>query len=404
MLARVAWRNIWRSKTRSIVLLISIILGVWGGTFMSGFMMGMMEQYVNIVIDGQLSHIQVHKPGYKKDKDIHFKIDEPEKLVAGIRTIPGVRAVSARMIVTGMATSPVSGSGVSINGINPVNEDSVTHISKHIIEGKYFAGEKFNPVVIGEKLARKLKVKVGNKIVLTFQDANNNMTAGAFRITGIYKSDNAMFDAANVFVRSSDLGPLLGQPGSAHEIAILLNRNKLLGEVQAKVQKMCPGLLVENWQQLEPDLKIVIDTMSQKTYFLIVIILLALLFGITNTMLMAVLERTRELGILMAIGMNRVRVFSMIMIETIYLSFIGGPIGVLLAWLTIRYYGTYGINLSVVGKGLASFGFSSIVYPTLQTGQYLNILYMVVITAILAAIYPSIKALKLKPADAIRKI
>lgn len=404
MLARVAWKNIWRNRTRSIVLLLSIVLGIWGGTFITGFMMGMMEQYVNIVVEGQLSHIQVHNPGYKKDKDIHFKIDNPDKLVNNISAIPGVKAVSARMIVNGMATSPVTGTGVSINGISPANEDSVTHLSSHITEGTFFTETKHNLVLIGEKLAKKLNVKVGNKIVLTFEDATNNITAGAFRVTGIFKSENATFDAANVFVRSSDLGPLLGQTGKAHEIAILLESNKQLTSIQKQVKTLCPGLLVENWQQLEPDLTILVTTMDQKTYIIIVIILLALMFGITNTMLMAVLERTRELGILMAIGMNRIRVFFMIMLETIFLALIGGPLGDLLAYLTIHYTGIHGINLSMFAKGLSAWGFASIVHPTLDTGQYMNILYMVIATAIIAAIYPSVKALKLKPVDAIRKI
>lgn len=404
MLARVAWRNIWRSRTRSIVLLISIILGVWGGTFITGFMMGMMEQYVNIAVEGHLSHIQVHNPGYKKDRDIHFNIDSPDKLVNSISAISGVKAVSARMIVNGMVTSPVTGTGVSINGINPANEDSVTHLSNHIIDGTFFTEKKHNLILIGEKLAKKLNVKVGNKVVLTFQDATNNITAGAFRISGIYKSENSMFDAANVFVRSSDLGPLLGQTGKAHEIAILLKNNKQLSSIQSQVEKLCPGLLVENWKQLEPDLTVLINTMDQESYILIVIILLALMFGITNTMLMAVLERTRELGILMAIGMNRVRVFFMIMMETIFLALIGGPVGNILAYLTIHYTGVHGIDLSMIAKGLSSWGFASVVHPTLDTSQYMNIIYMVIATAIIAAIYPSVKALKLKPVDAIRKI
>ncbi|HEU4718814.1 MAG TPA: FtsX-like permease family protein [Bacteroidia bacterium] len=389
---------------RSIVLLCSIVLGIWGGTFITGFMMGMMEQYVDIVIEGQLSHMQVHNPGFKKDKDIHFAIGGADELVKNISGIPGVRAASARMIVNGMATSPVTGAGVSISGIDPAHEDSVTRIGDHVIDGTYFTGTKHNPVLIGEKLAKKLKVKVGGKIVLTFQDVNNNITAGAFRVTGIFHSRSSAVDASQVFVRSSDLSPLLGQQDSIHEIAILLKSNNDLLRVQAQVKKICPGLLVENWKELQPDLNVLVETMGEKTYVIITIILLALLFGITNTMLMAVLERTREIGILMAIGMNRKRVFSMVMLETIFLALIGGPLGLLFAWITIHFTGTSGIDLSAFAQGLSSFGFDSTIYPTLQAGQYENIFFMVLGTSVLAAVYPSLKALRLKPADAIRKI
>lgn len=404
MLALVAWRNVWRNKTRSLVLLCSVILGIWGGTFIMAFSWGMVEQYVNIAIEGQVSHIQLHNPEYKKDKDMRFTIRRPEQMLETIRSIPGVKAVSARSIVNGMAASPSTGAGVSINGIVPADEDSLTHIGDHIIDGNYFGETKRNPVIIGEKLAHKLKAKTGSKIILTFQDTLNNITSGAFRVTGIYRTSNSGFDEMMVFVRASDLNAQTGQLGTAHEIAVLLNNNDQLPAIQAKLQQTYPNLLVENWKQISPELSVMIDSLGQKMYAFIVIILLALAFGIVNTMLMAVLERIRELGILMAIGMNRQRVFFMIMLETLYLSLIGGPAGVLLAWITVHYTGNAGIDLSAFGKGLSAYGMGTMVHPALPAGKYFNILAMVFITAIIAAIYPSIKALRLKPATAIRKI
>ena len=134
------------------------------------------------------------------------------------------------------------------------------------------------------------------------------------------------------------------------------------------------------------------------------VLMLGLAFGIINTMLMTVMERTRELGMLMAIGMNKRRTFSMLMYETILLSFLGCPIGMGIAWLTVWYFGKHGIDLSAFSKGLQNFGFSTMIYTSLANKSYLQVSIMVLITAILAAIYPGLKAIRLKPAEAIRHI
>jgi len=163
-------------------------------------------------------------------------------------------------------------------------------------------------------------------------------------------------------------------------------------------------LLVEDWKTLAPELRLVIDSFSQTMYLFISIILLALTFGIINTMLMAVLERIHELGILMAIGMNKLSVFMMIMLETLYLAIIGGICGLLLAYGTIHLLGQTGIDLSAFATGLSSYGMDTMVYPALPDNQYLEIFIMIFIAAILSAIYPAFKALKLNPVQAIRKI
>ena len=130
----------------------------------------------------------------------------------------------------------------------------------------------------------------------------------------------------------------------------------------------------------------------------------ALAFGIVNTMLMAVLERVRELGMLMALGMRRTKVFTMIMVETIYLSTVGGPVGLLVGYLTITYLGQAGIDLTDYSEGLEAIGYESILYPILQPGDYIQIVVGVILTAFLASLYPAWKAIKLKPIDALHTI
>lgn len=405
MLVLIAWKNIWRNKARSLVVLTSIVLGIWAGTFIMSFSWGMTTQYVNLAIKQEISHIQLHNPDYKKDKNIRFVIANAEQILAGIEKTDGVKAASARTIVTGMASSTTNGVAATIMGISPEQENKLTGMGANIIEGDYFAQSRHNAIVMGEKMVSKLKVKLGAKVVLTFQDEGGNITAGAFRIAGIYQTRNSTYDELNVFARKEDLNRLLGvQDGDAHEIAVLLTDNKQLPLVTQKLKSSYPALLVETWEQIAPDLKFVIGSFEQTMYLFIAIILLALTFGIVNIMLMAVLERVRELGMLMAIGMNKGRIFTMIMLETFFLSLTAGPVGLLLAFGTIHYFGARGIDLSAFSKGLSSYGMDSIVRTALPTGLYFEILLMVFISSILAAIYPSLKAIRLKPVEAIRKI
>ena len=405
MLTRIAWRNIWRNRVRSLILLSSIALGVWAGIFMLSFSWGMSIQYVEMAIKGQISHIQLHHPEFKEEKKIDFAIPHASSLVEQINAIEGVQAACGRTITSGMISSPVAGAPANVFGILPDQEMAVTMMNDYVVEGDYFTPERKNQILVSEKLANKLKVKLNHKIVLTLQDVDGNITAGAFRITGIYKTRNSTTDELNVFVKSSDLSPLLGlNIGELHEIAVLLKEHVALSQVYNQLKSDYPTLLVEDWRTLAPELRLVVDSFKQNMFIFMSIILLALTFGIINTMLMAVLERVHELGVLMAIGMNKLSVFVMIMLETLYLAVIGGVCGLILSYITIHLLGKTGIDLSAFSRGLESYGMDTLIYPALQNKQYLEIFIMIFIAAILSAIYPAYKALKLNPVQAIRKI
>lgn len=273
-----------------------------------------------------------------------------------------------------------------------------------MVEGAYFDTTRRSEIVIGQKLAAKLGVKLHNKLVLTFQSKTGDLTAGSFRITGIFRSGNSTFDETTVFTRFADLDALLGTNGDMHEIAIILKDGKQSGIFAQKLKKEYPSLLVQDWKELSPEIAQLMSIIDQSMYIIIGIILLALMFGIINTMLMAVLERQREFGMLMAIGMNKPRVFLMIVLETVMLSCAGIPAGILLTVTTVGWLGRAGINLSAFSQALSQYGFSNIVYPVLHVSMFGPITIMTALTAILSAIYPAIKALRFKPAEAIHKI
>ena len=242
------------------------------------------------------------------------------------------------------------------------------------------------------------------------QDLEGEITPAAFRVVGIFHTGNKPFDEGHVFVQRKDLNRLLTltsgdqvDPTSlGHEIAMLLHDTKNIPTVQAAITK--PDWKVENYREISPDLELYESQMEFVSTIYLSIIMLALTFGIINTMLMAVLERIRELGMLMGIGMNKLKVFLMIMLEAVFLGAVAAPIGLLLGSLTIYFLGQSGLDLSMYSDSLEMYGMSPIVYFDVPSKVYWQIPVFVACTAILAALYPAYKAIKLKPVEAIRKI
>lgn len=403
MLFSISWRNIWRNKVRSSVIIFSIAVGIFAGVFSSAFFKGMADQRIHKVINTELSYIQVHKAGFRQTSDFNNYIPDAVALVDKIAKVPHVTGVSRRMIIQSMIASAETATGVMIEGIDTGREMKVTTIHDKMVEGKYFEGISRNPIVIGKKLAEKLNVKVKSKVVITLQDMDNNITSGAFRVVGIYSTDNNIFDESHVFVRFSDLQKLYDfPPKAAHEIAINLDDNKNLPVVLKQVKKLAKGYEVLDWKELSPEMNYLTEAMDMYMYIFIIIILLALLFGIINTMLMVVMERTKEIGMLMAIGMNKFRVFSMIVLESIMLSLTGGIVGVIIGGLASKLGETHPVNLSMWAQGYQQLGYDAFVYTSVDPGMLINVTLLVILTGIIAALYPAYKALKNDPADALR--
>jgi putative ABC transport system permease protein len=404
MILKIAWKNVWRSKGRSMVVMGSIVVGIWALIFGTGFMNGFMESYMADVINHDVSNVQVHHPEFKRDFDVKMYIPNGDEKAAEVLKWQEVKSTTTRVIVNGMIASSRKGSGVQIRGIDVEKEASVTRLDSLVKEGAYFEGIKRNPIVIGEKLASELKVKLRSKVVLTFNDAEGELTAVAFRVAGIVKSSSVKINELYVFVRKEDLSRNLAIGSNIHEIAIVSEDRADDEALAAKYNALFAEDKAESWREIAPELALMQEMYSKSLYILLIIIMLALVFGIVNTMLMAVLERMRELGMLMAIGMNKVRVFFMVVIETIYLSTVGAPIGLLLGWLTIRYFRDVGVDLSSYSEGLESFGYSSVLYPYVESNSYFIVTVGVIITAIIGALYPAWKAVKLNPVEALHKI
>ncbi len=405
VLIKIAWRNIWRNTVRSLVIVTSIVLGLWIGTFISALYYGMGEDRVNIAIQNEISHIQIHHPKFKDDLKARYTVTIDNALRTKLKNTANVQAWSARSKAQGMLANTSGSTGIQINGIDPVAEDSTTHLAAKIKEGQYLGSGKANQIIIGGKLAQRMKLKLKSKVVLTFLDKDDNIASGAFKVVGIFESNNSGWDNMNVFIRKEDCNPLLAiDTNAANEVAILLNSNRNLDTATTNLKSAFPQYKVENWKEISPETSVIISLMSQVSVVFVIIILLALSFGIINTMLMAVLERTREIGMLLALGMNRAKVFGLITFEIFFLVMLGCPVGMFIAWATIHYLSIHGIDTAVLTKKsvMASYGFSSILHPSLPFFNYLQIIGLVILTALVSAIFPAIKALKLNPAETIK--
>ena len=404
MITSIAWKNIWRNKTRSLVVIIATILGLFGGIFSVAFMIGMVEQRYEAAINKEVSHIQIHNPKYLENAEIQYTIPEPLNISAEIKRITGVKDVAIRTKIPGMISSATTSAGIQIFSIDPESERKITTIYKCIVDsgGTYFGEERKNQVVISKKLAEKLKVRFHSKIVLRFQDSTGNIIESAFKISGLFNTYNSMFDEQVVFIKSSDLAGILGMDPPCHEIALLLNNGEEVERIKAELQKKYADLRVQSWKEIQPELGLMVEMMDKMMLIFLGIILLALAFGIINTMLMAVLERTKELGMLMSIGMTRMRVFKMILIETVLLTLTGGVVGMIISGIFIKITHARGIDLSIVAKGMESLGYESMVYPSITADYFIILTVMIIVTGILSAIYPAKKALNINPAEAIK--
>lgn len=405
MLIQLAWKNIWRNKTRSLVVAGSVMVGIWVGAFTMAYVFGMIDQRLKDAVENEVSHVQIHHPKFEEDHESRYYLDKGAEILQKLNEDPRVKAAAARSLTFGMAGSAQASTGGKFVGVDPHDENRLTGLQNKITQGEYFKPGSTNKAIISERLAEKLKVKLRSKIVLTFQDTTGNIVAGAYRIIGLYKTYNSGYDDTHIFLRAQDLWVLLGTVGQYQEIAALLKDPTDLDTMIAELRAQYPHSQIESWKEISPELGLMVDSFDQYMVIFLIIILLALSFGIINTMLMAVLERVREIGMLMAIGMNRVRVFLMIALETVYLVLLASPLGLLFAYLTITHLGEVGMDLSgLYQEGYAAYGFKSFIYPKLENIYYLRIMVMVAGTAVLASIYPAITAIRLNPVSAIRKI
>ncbi|WP_417346835.1 ABC transporter permease [Ferrimonas sp.] len=405
MLIKMAWRNLWRNPLRTGILLATMVFGLTGVITLMGFLTGMYANMIDNAIAWQTSHLQVQRTGYRDNPEIDQTIVTPEPILNALRQDPTVAAASARFLTQGMVASARSTRGVLIRGVAPDDEAQVTPVADHLTEGQWLDDGGRNPVVVSQRTADRLKLRLGSKVVITFTDASGEVTGAAFRVRGLFQTPSSQFDDNNLYVRRGDLQDLAGLDG-VHEIAVRLTESDFrdprdLDALRHEIESMsAPGNSIDAWGEIQPMLASILSQSGVSNGIILGVYVTAMGLGIINIMLMSVFERTREFGMLMAIGMPKGQVFLLILLETTLLGGFGGLLGVALSALLMMILAHTGINLQLMADGLAAFGVDTLLYPRVETVEYLTVFITVALTAMLAALYPARQILRKQPVDA----
>ncbi len=404
MLLKLAWRNIWRNKRRSLIVLISVVVGLTAIVLTDGLSNGMMRQMLFNQINLDISHIQIHKAGFNRNKTVKNFIPDYKHVESVLEKNPEVKAYSKRVYATGILSSANNSSGVILYGIDPAEEAKVSIIKSSIIEGRYLGSGK-RGIIIGQKLAYKLGVEVGDKVVAMANTLKGDIGSDAFRVVGIFRTSSSEFDKIAVYVQAATEQSMLGIGDNYHEFAIITKNYNKVESIKSSFEKtLGGGYEVYTYRDLLPMLIYQMDLYRESMMILNVIIGLALIFGIINTMLMSVFERIREFGVLMAIGMKNQRLYLMIVLEAFILGVIGSLAGLVVGLLLDIPLAHSGINLSIFATGLESFGVGAIIYPVFSAGNIINAVIFMPFVAVVGALYPAYKAIKLEPIYAINYV
>lgn len=396
----------WRNRLRSGVVFASVVMGIWAGLFVVALSFGMADQQKRSIINTQISHLKIHSDEFIKDEKLVNKIDNAllEEISIFLENDARVKSFTSRTVIDGTITTANGFKNIKIIGVDPENEKTVSSVYTRMDTGTYFTEVKNKPALIGRSLAKELKLGVGKSANLSFMTVDHMSVSIGFKTEGVFSSGSGNFDKMNVFVKKADLNELLMTDNYNHEMGIMCHKLEDAQGVTDDLNKNFDNILARPWNEVSPELGYTDEMTGTALMVILIIIIFALTFGIVNTMLMAVLERKRELGMLLCVGMNKKKIFIMVMFETIFLSAAAAPVGLLISWASITYFGIYGIDLGSVEDAMYAFGYDTMVYTKLDLSVYITITVMIIIASLISAIFPARKALKYNPAEAVRAL
>jgi ABC-type lipoprotein release transport system permease subunit len=398
-----AWRNLWRNYRRTLIMLAAIMVGVWAMIFMTALMRGMVDQMVQDGVRSLPGHVQIHNPLFQDDPTINNLIDVPEAELAVKLDTLDANSWASRIKVPAVISSERESRGVTLFGIDPEREASVSYIAADISEGRYLEGPDDKGVLIGKKLADTLETRVGKRVVLMSQDPDNEIADRGFRVVGIFDNKLESIEETQVFIAKTTAQKFLRVQGHVSEIAILGDNYRDVSVLLADTKLVAgDSLKVEAWYELDAYLGTMLSVMDGFVLVWIVVIFLALSFGLVNTLVMAVFERVREIGLMLALGMRPSLILAQIVIESLLLLSIGLLMGNLLAWVSVTSLES-GIDISAVGEGMEMFGAASVLYPQLNVSDMVLASSVVLVLGFVASLSPAWRASRYQPIEAINK-
>lgn len=407
MLAKIAWRNIWRNKRRSWVLISAISLGVFCFVGSMTFADGFSIQLVNTSIELDGGHIQVSATGYNDNPTIRLRIDTLSAVEQGLRGIPYAR-YAPQVSTSGMVNSAEQAAGVRVVGVDPGLERRISSIPARIVQGEYLSGGVDDgEIVIGVTLSERLNVTVGEKIVVMVSDLENEVSAGAYRVRGLFTTNSAEYDRTIAFMHIDEARRLLGYtPEEASTVSLHLDPGVELAAAASSVRERLEGFSVEvlTWEDRLPMLVMMRQTYDVFVVALVLILFSAISFSIINSFLMVIFERIREIGIMSANGLRPAQIFGMLYLEAAFIVVLGLIAGGVLAAGLVAVWANTGLDLSAFADSMRNFNIGTVIYPYVDWGHIWTGVQTIFVVVFLAVLYPAFKASRFRAVEAINYV
>ena len=404
VLSRLAWRYLWRNHRRTIVMLSAIAIGAWAMIFMTALTRGMVDQMIVDGISVIPGHVLIHDPEYLDDPSINNRVALSDAELEQRFGNAGFAGWASRVRVPAVVTSERESRGVTLLGIDPQAERSFAFFDYDDVDGRFLEGPDDKGVVLGAKLADTLETRVGKRVVLMSQDPDNEIADRGFRVVGLFHAEMDVTEESYAFIGKRTAQDMLRIGDSVSEVVFVGDDYRDVEPVYEKVAALVDdSVRVSRWTEVDTYLGTMMGMMDGFMLIWVIVIFLALSFGLVNTLVMAVFERIREIGLMLALGMKPAMILGQILIESMMLLAVGLLIGDVLAWATIKPL-EGGIDISIVAEGMEMFGASSTLYPSFNIDDVILANVVVLVLGFLASLSPAWRASRYEPVEAITKV
>ena len=403
VMTRMAWRNLWRNHRRTLIMLLAIAVGVWAMIFMTALMRGMVDQMIEDGIDSLPGYVQIHHPAYRDDPSVENSLPQPGPALLEALQSSEVSGWTTRIRVPAMISSERDSRGVTLLGVDPGGEVALGFDPESIVEGRFLQSPEDKGLVIGRKLLDRLETDLGKRVVVMSQDPENNIADRGFRIVGVYKAKLAAMEEMYIYAGRSTVQSLLKLNDRVSEVAITGQDYRDVDRLYQLVKNAADeDAQVQPWTELDTYLGLMLGVMDGFVLVWVIVIFMALSFGLVNTLMMAVFERVREFGLMQALGMKPSAIRLQVLVESVMLLMLGLLAGNLLAVASILPIQD-GIDLSAVAEGMEMMGVSSVLYPALKLQDIVLANVVVIFLGILTSLLPAWRASQYSPVEAIAK-
>jgi len=398
-----SWRYLWRNYRRTLIMLLAVTVGVWAMIFMTALTRGMVDQMIEDGIHALPGLVQIHASAFRDDPSIENSMPPPGQGLRAALDSPDVGAWTSRVKVPAMISSERNTLGVTLLGVDPSGEIALGFVPASVVEGRFLESMDDDGLVVGRRLLERLETSLGKRVVIMSQDPDNNIVDRGFRIVGVFTAKLPDQEEAQVYAGRATVQKLLGMGADISEVAVTGGDYRNVQPLLEHVREAAgPGLEVLPWTRLNTYLGMMLSVMDGFILVWIVVIFLALSFGLVNTLMMAVFERVREIGLMLALGMKPSAILYQVLLESLMLLALGLLLGNLLAVVTILPL-RGGIDLSAVAEGFEMMGASSTLYPALKAQDLLTANAVVIVLGLLTSLIPAWRASRYRPVEAIAK-